>query len=1185
LGRVHQPADGLLEVFKKEMNPFDPIKSRIESGLTVIEASAGTGKTFSISHLVPRLLLENDNLRVGEILLVTYTNDAAGELADRTRNVFAELASRNPPANKTMAALHALMEQIPGGAEKIRQAVRELDLLNISTIHSFCQSVLQTEGELCALPVMPEVLVDWKELVRESLHDIWRFQVATNKSLADLAAMLAWDFEDDLDFVSKALALPGLRVEPDPGAFDSLLKLLGNPAGHFQSKDIRELEAFFSTVEWNKAGVSPEFRAETNKTLEKPSDLAGWHAAVQWVADLDKPGGAIKKTKGQDPHSRAHQLQAVQTAQSIQRRFKLLSLSWKKRLAELVAGQITETLKNNRLTTFDGMVATLDAALASPNSGKLQMRLREKFKVALVDESQDTDRAQFRIFKKIFMGSSGHSLVLIGDPKQAIYAFRGADVNTYLDAKKLAGMNVFTLSRNYRSPQPLVKCVNALFHHPRSFHKENLEFLESSSGLDHDAWLEDHSNSGDKPSPRLEAWVVPDGEAALFSNGDERNRKIAGAVASEIARLLGANGSAAHIHEEGTQNPRPVVPSDFAVLVSANHEAVAVHEALKAVGVPAIRKTDEDVFASDEAREMLALLVAVNSPLQAKTRRAALATRLLGKTDRAIREIEEKDADETVAKFQLWKLEWNRRGVSSVLTLIDSSESVSKRLAASPDGERRLTNFRHLTDVLSGFAAMSGGKPNRLLIWLRQEIARAAKSDMPPEEKILQLESDSLAVKVATMHSAKGLEFPLVFCPFLWTSKEPKGYELLNREGHFSIVDTNLCGAEKTEEVRTSLLEERLRLAYVALTRAKVKLWLCAGAVAGPNGKPSALDWLLRSDKTIAFPAWTDGAAANRGATHKAFLQRLAENLDGLCCLRDGLPAGSPKPYSQENVPIACRAESLPVPQVFWRVTSFSRITREKNAKGGPSADAPAGDVPQTPCAASNALGPILGGALLGTAVHDFLEKWNFETLPAIPDLEKHFATYPLLNGKDELPFAAAEMLGHLRESILPGMDCPVSQACNTPRTSEWQYHLPVAEKSFSIESIADVFRRHGDDAYAEALIKLGSEQLDGFLQGFIDKIASHNATFGVIDWKTNKLADYGEAALHTAARTSHYWLQTHLYLTALRRHLGPEAEIRGAWLVYLRGVRQRTSQGILHIRPTSGLLADLDSLFATPCP
>ena len=1179
MGASHQPALGNLESLKAKMNSFYPITSTIETGLTVIEASAGTGKTFSISHLVPRLLLENPAWRVSEILLVTYTKDAAGELADRTRKVFAGLVSDAPAENSTMAQLRALMAKTPGGLEKIQHAIRELDLLSISTIHSFCQAVIQAEGEICGLPVMPEVLVDSKDLVREALHDIWKTRVASEETLARIAGMLGWKFEEDLSFVLKALDMPEILVEPNLPPFKDMFARLSNPAGRFPNADVDAMETFLAGVGWNKAGGTPEFRSSVLHILKNLGDLEQWYAAVQWVAELDKSdSGAIRKNA--DIHVRVAELPAVKTAKAVLVDFEKLTLSWRTHLSKAVKKRVAEDLLRNRLTTFNGMVKTLDEGLRGEHSEVLQKRIRERFRVALVDESQDTDGAQFRIFEKIFLDSPNHSLVLIGDPKQAIYAFRGADVNTYLAAKSRPGARIFTLSATYRSPQPLVECVNALFDHSRSFLKENLDFIPSSSAMAQDTWLQE-SPDGMTPFARLEAWVVPDAQVDDFSNGDKRLSEISNAVASEIARLLALDGVSTGIVEKGAEKPRRVVPADFAILVSQNHEGVAMYDALKARGIPVIRKADEDVMDSDEARELLTLLMAVTSPLHAKIRRAALATRLLGKTDEEIRAIDELESDDIVSKFQNWKLEWTRRGISAVIGLIDDQEGISKRLAASIDGERRLTNFRHLTDILSGFVAVSGGKPNRLLIWLEQEIARSSFSDKPSEERLLQLESDNLAVKITTMHSAKGLEFPLVFCPFLWTSKELKPYQVLNRKGVFSMVDTNLCESSVRDEIKESLLEERLRLAYVALTRAQVKVWICAGAVPGKKGGASALDWLLLPGQNIDFPAWEGSAASNRGTTHRAALQSIAEKLGGLCVVKEKFPSVGNNRYSFDSPGITDQVETVRVPKAFWRVTSFSQLTREKNAKGDASKppSEESGDASQS---TPNRFAALPGGAAFGTAVHDFLETWNFASVPDAAVLEKHFSGYSLGKGYEDITPTSADMLDHLREAVLPGMDCSVEEACRTPKTSEWQFHLP-AKSGFSVSKIAKVFRDHGDDEYAVCLESLGSDALEGFLQGFIDKIAAHGSAYGVIDWKTNKLSAYDQRSLRDATRASHYWLQTHLYLVALKRYLGPQADIRGAWLVYLRGIQRGTPNSILHIQPSDALLQGLDQLFTSP--
>jgi exodeoxyribonuclease V beta subunit len=273
------------------------------------------------------------------------------------------------------------------------------------------------------------------------------------------------------------------------------------------------------------------------------------------------------------------------------------------------------------------------------------------------------------------------------------------------------------------------------------------------------------------------------------------------------------------------------------------------------------------------------------------------------------------------------------------------------------------------------------------------------------------------------------------------------------------------------------------------------------------------------------------------------------------------------------------------VPKAFWRVTSFSQLTREKNAKGDvakPPSEEPA---PPDPAQSTpNRFAALRGGAALGTAVHDFLETWDFGSVPDAADLEKHFSSYSLGKGYEDITPASADMLDHLREAVLPGMDCSLEVACHTPKTSEWQFHLPAAER-FSVSKIAKVFRDHGDPDYAESLESLGSDSLEGFLQGFIDKIAAHGSAYGVIDWKTNQLAAYDQDSLRKAARASHYWLQTHLYLVALRRYLGPQADIRGAWLIYLRGVKSGTPNSVLHINPKTALLDGLAELLTPSKP
>ena len=440
------------------------------------------------------------------------------------------------------------------------------------------------------------------------------------------------------------------------------------------------------------------------------------------------------------------------------------------------------------------------------------------------------------------------------------------------------------------------------------------------------------------------------------------------------------------------------------------------------------------------------------------------------------------------------------------------------------------------------------------------------------------------------MHSAKGLEYNLVFCPFLWDAIERKGIQKLNRAGDMPVItDMALADPATKLAIARADLEDRLRLAYVAVTRAKVKAWIYGGEICGSRNRPkaSALDWILRCEDLPDFEGWKESAqGGGRGNRHIQGVERVSALAEEKGIIDHKNP---PDPAKVNFVPgkdAAPDFKFVKAPQInpiVWRVTSFSQLTREKNAKGDASKPPreESGDASQS---TPNRFAALRGGAALGTAVHDFLETWDFGSVPDAADLEKHFSGYSLGKGYEDITFASADMLGHLRKAVLPEMDCTLEEACRTPKTSEWQFYLP-AESRFSVSKIAKVFRDHDDGEYADSLESLGSDAMEGFLQGFIDKIAAHGSAYGVIDWKTNQLAAYDQESLRKAARASHYWLQTHLYLVALRRYLSSQADIRGAWLIYLRGVKGGTPNSVLHIKPPTGLLDGLGELLTPSKP
>lgn len=1182
---------------------FDFAGDPLEPGLSVIEASAGTGKTYAISHLVPRLLLDGSAANLGEILLVTFTNDAARELSERVRRVLEKLYAKPALDEETAdAGLHRLRTKF--GAKRVEEvagrALLDLDLLGVSTIHSFCQKVLQTEGTLCGLPTIPELIPDSAEISDRVLRDLWESLIAGNALHAAVASSMGWKVDEDLSFLKTALPLENPEPVPEAGDFESGMAEIENLRGELTKGVCDELGGILESVtNWTEDDPGETVRSRLAARLGGSTDAAsqGFLDAVRqaasapkWVSGSRKEGRALK--------AKAAECRAVQIAAQI---VEILDKArWNFRIGCLaeIRPAVAHALAAARQITYDGLIDTLRNALRGGQAAQLSARLRSRFKVALIDESQDTDDRQFEIFGSIFVGLPGgkpfpdHRLVLIGDPKQAIYAFRGADVNTYLAAKDLAGGRVYPLTKTFRSPAALVRATNALFSRSSSLLKDGLDFSPATSGLAGDRQL---ILDGDPDKARVECWIVPDADGDNYSNGKKRSDLIAGTVASEIVRILGGNAQIT----TGKSCPRDIRPGDFAVLVSDGLQAEAVAGALLARDVPAVRAGGDDIMASEEAGELLAILRALHEPRRSGLRLAALATRMLGVSSEAIRALTASGRDEEwMAKLLCWQEAWLRQGIASAIAVMDSEEGITVRLTSLEGGERRVTNLRHLTDLLEGASNVTGRNPGRLVRWLSQEIVRAGERSQV-EERQLQIESDAEAVKIVTMHSSKGLQYPLVFCPFLWSSKLPNGIQKLSVKGQPPrLIDTKLADPTAMADLTRANLEDRLRLAYVAITRAQVKVWIYGGEICGSRNRPpaSALDWLLRTDAAPDFVSWTEAVAkAGRGTRHVAGLEALADAGDA----RQVISWMTPPPPSKDRWKQAVGGideilEALPTPSLPepWGLTSFSSLTREKDPHAAPAAGPTAAE--EIPPSASgeeslsrpgNSFFDAPGGQLVGTAVHEWIERWDFSS-PDPQALAAHFAKFPIPDPNPPFHERVGGMLAALRESMLPGLGCAIREACPDAGASEWHFQLPIFQ-SLGATDLAAVFEKHGQPDYAAALGALPSEQLRGYLHGFLDRIAFCKGSWGVIDWKTNNLGKtagaYDPASLMKCAQGSHYLLQAHLYLVALRRFLGPQVPIAGAWLVFLRGVAPGKHDGILHVNPTSELMADLDKLFAQP--
>ncbi|MBK8475100.1 MAG: UvrD-helicase domain-containing protein [Opitutaceae bacterium] len=1227
------------------MPPFSELElltSAFAPGLTVIEASAGTGKTYSISHLVPRLLLEGALPDLSKLLLLTFTKDAARELAERVRRVLTRLAAPAGPdeaaAYPHISALRPLAAE-PAARARLDRALLDLDLLAVSTIHAFCQRTLQQEGSLCGLPVLPEVTTDDAEYLTPIVRELWLATLATDPTLAALATAQAWDLDGALKLINTLRRAQQPQPEPAVPPFAALRATLAALCQTLAAPEpVAAISILLGRVSgWNAGvdGTADALSRVHSLSTAAPHELAFWQG-VAAAAELPKKITARKNdAKALKAEVAAHPwFAALDKLQSLVRR---LEWSWQQQLAAEALPKLADVMTRHRLITQDGLIGALYRALhrsgpeGTAQSARLAAHLAERYQVALIDESQDTDPRQLAIFARIFLARAHpRRLIFVGDPKQAIYGFRGADLSAYLAARAHADAG-YTLTQTYRAPAPLVATINRLFARSGAFHHAEMVFPSAVSALSCDRQL----LRGGVPCSRLEAWIAPAEDSRTYSAKGNRVPALSARVASTIVELLRIGELRTTDRTGCPTKTERVSPHDCAILVATNAQAEAMATALLERGVPVVVNSGADVFASEEARELHTLLRAVLDPRRTPRLRSALATRLLGVDAPTLASLDGLDATGEQpsvfwqAQFLRWNERWTRFGLATLLADLDRLECpVTRRLALVPlTGERRATNYRHLTDLLLEANREEAPRPAEIVCWLGQQIAHAEERSQA-EERQLQLSSDREAVQVVTMHKAKGLEYPLVFCPYLADPlRESKGVAQLPAatisasagQGdllvNFELLD-DTAKAERTRQQMAAQLEERLRLTYVALTRAQVRLWICSYSSARSDlGSP--IDWLLRPEaETTSHPAyspdWVTLAKGDRGARHIAALRSLGAQAheEALGATVAALITYRPPPPETKDLYLAPAATSGSAPELSalasplvppsWRITSFSTLTKERHAHGAPlrapgldTADAPASVSPGAGVAVPGFLSAPAGAAV-GTAVHDWIETWDMSP-PAPAALAHHLAAARLPAPGPDQP-AWEQTLGTLFTDLrlirLPGCgEAPLHELCPEPHGSEWHFHLPLAG-DLTVGALAHCFALHAAPAhrpYAPLLAALSEDRFQGLLQGFIDRLVRHDSTWGVIDWKTNRLGaglgDYDEAALLRCAMESHYLLQAHLYLVALRRYLRAlgvaDTAIAGAWLVFLRAIAPDTIRGVLHIKPPDAMLDALDALFA----
>ena len=1184
--------------------------TEVPKGLSVIEASAGTGKTWTISHLLPRLLVDGIVSDIGEVLLVTFTEDAARELGERTRRQLAALvthadADTRPGADEQgvrvlLDRLGALaVPQRDAAMLRLRLALAESDQLAVSTIHSFCKQVLGSESFLCGMPAGFDVMPDAGELKSDAVKDTWRTDLAADSLLAAVAALGKWSVESDLKAWRSLIQRPSTRMSPEPPSLQEARNRVAQALETVKDAraDVGRLREIASrdTVTLNNSAK--------NRGEESVAQLDVWHTLLETL-DPQQPPIEIfqvatrladaaswfskRGAMGKATSAEAGELGIVAAATAVGDTVGATGWAWLSHLDQVAGQRFDRSLRRNNAVTFDGLIQKLHRALCSgPNRAALAQRLSDKWKVGLIDESQDTDQQQLEIFRAIFdRGTGPGRLILVGDPKQAIYSFRGGDLDAYLSARPTDEARVSDLATTYRSAHGLVVALNTLFGRSRAFGNPALVYPEATAAR----------QDADLPLPadghgRLVAWVVPGADSEQWIRAQPRRERAAACTAAAIVDLLGRTMGA---------DADTVTPSHVAVLTRTNLEARLVYRALRARGVPTVIRDDGDVMRSETASDLASILTAVLSPTHPGWRRAAMATRLFGYDSAMLADLTSADTDQRLVSFSEWGDLWRRRGIAALMAGLEAQSEATLRLARAPAGERHLTDLRHLVELLQAREAQGQRTPEKLLQWFEGERMSEAS---PADERLRRLDVGGDAVQVVTVHRAKGLEFDFVFCPYIWSVMPDPGINerlLVRGDDGWVLADGSQQDNQAEHRACTAerLLED-LRLAYVALTRARRRVTLLAGPLgytARPTLPPTSLDWLLRTDEEVdSLEDWYAATAIRKSSTsgceHGETLRRLEETHPDVITV-SAPPLPSEAIWSASgHVEAPMHARVAPALDLqAWNLTSFSRLAHGRHEERERRDAVVERMVEPEDAGAQVPLAAFARGTHAGNCLHELLEQWDFrEDTAALVDqaLQRH-----RLHSEDAVG-AVRHTLDDLKTARLDSLDARLETAAADTGLSEWEFLLPLGPAGITGQALSDIFARHArnDDErnYALDLAGLPGQALSGMLTGYIDRLVRADGRWGIVDWKSNYLGprytDYSRPAMWRCAAGQHYLLQIHLYLVALRRYLrlyGPGTQAVSGSLLFLRGVLPETSQGVLEITPPEALLNDLDGLFVS---
>ncbi|ENZ8491282.1 exodeoxyribonuclease V subunit beta [Klebsiella pneumoniae] len=1163
---------------------LDPLRLPL-IGERLIEASAGTGKTFTIAALYLRLLLGLGGeaaypraISVEELLVVTFTEAATEELRGRIRSNIHELriaCLRGESDNPLYSALLAEIADKDDAAKTLLLAERQMDEAAVFTIHGFCQRMLSLNAFESGMLFEQQLIEDESRLRYQACADFWRRHCYP--LTRDIAAVIhdVWKGPRDLlKSLDRWLQGEAPQLKSPPAPNETLAERHQQIIARIDSlkqqwrEQVGEIEGVLENSGLDRRKFN---RGNQGKWMEKVNAWAQEETLSYQLPDaLEKFAQSflLERTKagGEPP---VHPLfSAVESL--LASSLTLTDLVLARAMVEIRDAVAREKRRRGELG-FDDMLSRLDEALRGDSGETLVSAIRQRFPVAMIDEFQDTDPQQYRIFRRIWRRQPETALLLIGDPKQAIYAFRGADIFTYMKARGDVAAH-YTLDTNWRSSPGMVGSVNRLFSlsdNPFMFHE--IPFLPVKAAAKNKG-LRFTVDAADVPA--MNVWLMP---GDTVGSGDYQTF-MAQLCATQIRDWLSAGQRGRALLWRG-ETSRPVQASDITVLVRNRLEAAQVREALQTLGIPSVYLSNRDsVFETLEAQELLWLLQAVLAPERENTLRSALATSMFGLTALDIENLnqDEQAWDALVEEFSEYRQIWRQRGVMPMLRALMTARHIAENLLATRGGERRLTDILNISELLQEAASQLESE-HALVRWLAQHIA---EPDSNAASQQMRLESDKHLVQIVTIHKSKGLEYPLVWLPFIARFRKQDQAFYHDRETFAAVLDLGQDEAS-LELAEAERLAEDLRLLYVALTRA---VWHCSLGVAPLSSRKSGNSDFHLSALGRLLQAGEAMDAAGLAA-------RLADFCHGDIALqRPGELDLTPWQAPAATIPRLSARELQRRIADDWRVTSYSGL-QQHGFSGGqdllPRLDVDAagvGEVVEEPQLTPH---QFPRGAAPGTFLHSLFEELDFTQ----PVPEGWMAEKLQLSGFDaQWAPVLTDWLGGVLKTRLPGPDIALNQLAARDKQVEMAFYLPIAQL-LTAERLDALIRQY--DPLSADTPPLDFRQVRGMLKGFIDLVFRHEGRYYLLDYKSNWLGEDREAytrpAMEQAMRAHRYDLQYQLYSLALHRYLRHrladydyDRHFGGVIYLFLRGMDgQEGGQGIFTTRPVRPLIDGLDQLFA----